>query len=362
MSEPLVSVIVPIYKVEEFLEECVHSILEQTYTNFELILVDDGSPDNCGKIIDRFALADSRVKAIHKENGGLSSARNAGLDTATGKYIQFVDGDDRVMPTLLEKTVTKMEQGFDMVIFNHYIYPLQPNDWHQVEEEKTFTFSGPKDRFDFLCEKYIPGDLRWEAWNRTFSRKIIEQNRIRFIDNRKIFKEDYCFSLQYIPFINNIACITDYLYQYRKRPGSLMDVSQDDPRLKEAVLLSEMLLDYYKERPECKYFCDNYKYMRYLIFRRELCYSNDLRTWRGLDILKARRNLQKMVPDWETLSNYICDFISDKKAFKHYLRYRGGRKMLKEYMYDNMIFKMTPSAVKLMEPVYNLFEKLGIIL
>ena len=99
----LISVIVPVYKVEKYLRECVDSILAQTYTNLEIILVDDGSPDNCGKICDEYAQNDSRIKVIHQENGGLSAARNAGLDIATGKYIGFVDSDDYAELNMFEE-------------------------------------------------------------------------------------------------------------------------------------------------------------------------------------------------------------------------------------------------------------------
>ena len=91
---PEFSIIVPIYKVEKYLEICIDSIIGQSFCNFELILVDDGSPDTCGEICDRYSSSDTRVKVVHKENGGLSSARNFGLDIATGKYIYFVDSDD----------------------------------------------------------------------------------------------------------------------------------------------------------------------------------------------------------------------------------------------------------------------------
>ena len=106
MNEPLISVIVPVYKVEQYLEKCVDSICNQTYQNLEILLVDDGSPDRCGQICDTLAAQDSRIKVIHKTNGGLSSARNAGLDVMQGEYVGFVDSDDWVEPemyaTLLE--------------------------------------------------------------------------------------------------------------------------------------------------------------------------------------------------------------------------------------------------------------------
>ena len=106
MSTPLISVILPIYKVEEYLDRCVQSIVNQTYTNLEIILVDDGSPDNCPAICDEYAQQDSRIRVIHKENGGLSSARNAGIDWAfensNSQWLTFIDSDDWIHPQYLE--------------------------------------------------------------------------------------------------------------------------------------------------------------------------------------------------------------------------------------------------------------------
>ena len=102
-NKPLISVVVPVYKVEKYLKKCVESILVQSYTNLEIILVDDGSPDNCGKLCDEFSKMDSRICVIHKQNGGLSSARNAGIDIAQGEYIGFIDSDDTIEPYMYEK-------------------------------------------------------------------------------------------------------------------------------------------------------------------------------------------------------------------------------------------------------------------
>ena len=102
ISDGLISVIVPVYKTEKYLDRCVQSIVDQTYRNLEIILVDDGSPDSCPGICDAWAAKDSRNKVIHKENGGQSDARNAGIAAATGEYIAFVDSDDRIHPRILE--------------------------------------------------------------------------------------------------------------------------------------------------------------------------------------------------------------------------------------------------------------------
>ena len=119
---PTVSIIVPIYKVEKYLPECIHSALSQTFSDFELILVDDGSPDNCGAICEEYARKDARIRVIHKENGGLSDARNAGLDMASGKYVYFLDSDDRISPDLLATVVPYLEQGCELVAFVHQCF------------------------------------------------------------------------------------------------------------------------------------------------------------------------------------------------------------------------------------------------
>ena len=115
--EPLISVIVPVYKVEAYLPKCLDSIINQTYRNLEIILVDDGSPDGCGAICDRYAEQDSRVRVIHQENAGVSSARNAGLDIMTGEYLTFVDSDDWLAPNAIEVLFDRIQRdGSDMVI------------------------------------------------------------------------------------------------------------------------------------------------------------------------------------------------------------------------------------------------------
>lgn len=112
----LISVIVPVYQVDEYLERCITSVLSQSYKRLELILVDDGSPDQCGKICDKFEQKDDRVRVIHKQNGGLSSARNVALDIACGEYITFVDGDDLIHPRMLEWMIQELEcAGADIV-------------------------------------------------------------------------------------------------------------------------------------------------------------------------------------------------------------------------------------------------------
>ena len=114
-GRPLISVVVPVFRVEKYLERCVRSILSQTWRDIEVILVDDGSDDRCPLICDGFAGSDSRVRVIHKPNGGLSSARNAGIDAAAGEYLMFIDSDDYIEPEMAEKLYDALiESGADM--------------------------------------------------------------------------------------------------------------------------------------------------------------------------------------------------------------------------------------------------------
>ena len=120
MTNPLITIVVPIYKVEKYLGRCIDSLIAQTYPNIEIILADDGSPDRCGAICDEYAQKDSRIKVIHQENKGVAAARNAALDIAQGEYIMFVDSDDYVEPTFCEIPLkTAQQQNADMVIFGY---------------------------------------------------------------------------------------------------------------------------------------------------------------------------------------------------------------------------------------------------
>lgn len=220
---PEVSVIIPIYKVELYLRRCVGSILTQTYTDFELILVDDGSPDNCGAICDEYAAMDSRVRVIHQENSGVSRARNAGLDAAVGKYIYFCDSDDYVEKELLADTVRAMD-GYDLVVFNRDVVDadgrrIRPASDYRIQSERwsDLEYKSRSIAFDVF---------RWRiggpVWSQLYRKAIIDRNRLRFPENVKI-TEDYCFFLCYLLHSDAVRVIPGVYYHYVKHPGSTMD-------------------------------------------------------------------------------------------------------------------------------------------
>ena len=211
----LISVIVPVYKVETYLDRCVQSIADQTYRNLEIILVDDGSPDNCPAMCDAWAQKDGRIRVIHKENGGPSSTRNAGLDAAQGEYLCFVDSDDWVHPQyveLLYNTCTEYDvsiSGCDYSIVSDYV-PFES------AVSKACTLYDTEQ----ALEQFIHGRLfRAVVWNKLYHRNILKDVRFPVGRNR----EDEFFSFQVLVKAPRLVYIDAPLYSYYQRPGSFMN-------------------------------------------------------------------------------------------------------------------------------------------
>lgn len=218
-----ISIIVPVYKVEPYLRRCINSILAQTHTDFELILVDDGSPDNCGAICDEYAARDSRITVIHQENGGLSAARNAGIDwvfaNSDSQWITFVDSDDCVRPQLLEHLHhAAVTNGVSMSICNPQFFL----DWSNVEdmlfnEVNVQILSGRE-----LCKSWYRGEFQIYivAWGKLYHRDLFRESRFPV---GKIH-EDQDLVPRLIYTAGQAALISNKYYCYlRNRGGSIMN-------------------------------------------------------------------------------------------------------------------------------------------
>lgn len=209
-----ISIIVPIYKVEGYLHRCVDSILAQTYRDFELILVDDGSPDNCGTICDQYAARDVRVRVIHKENGGLSDARNAGLLVAQGDYIAFVDSDDWLMPNYLQYLLdTLCEQNADICECG-----IVRTDGSESISESEMTEASVFDTQTAL--RLLIGDevFHQYVWNKLYRREVIGD--IAFAKGKT--NEDEFWTYQVFGNAKKAARIDTPLYMYFQRSDSIM--------------------------------------------------------------------------------------------------------------------------------------------
>lgn len=219
---PEISVIVPVYGVEKYLPECIDSILAQTFTNFELILVDDGSPDHCPALCDAAAEKDSRVRVIHKTNGGVGTARNAGLDTVKGNWIAFVDSDDRVLPQFLEKLYSAArEKNTDIAMCGTYgtspagdYFKNKNGDGYDTDEavyDEVLQQQEVLNRCIFSAYQVM--------WNKIYRKHIFD--RWRFPAGMA-FEDTWLLPHIYTE-SDSIACIAEPLYCYRILPGSAMN-------------------------------------------------------------------------------------------------------------------------------------------
>ena len=213
---PLISVIVPVYKVEAYLDACVQSIRNQTYRRLEIILVDDGSPDNCPGMCDAWAARDERVKVVHKENGGLSDARNAGLDICTGEYIAFVDSDDWIKPEMLRRLLdASVKENADISACNIIsCYPDREVCWGT----KAYTVGDSEVMLDRL---YSDSLFPVCSWSKLYRRKLWDD--FRFPVGKLC--EDAFTTFQLLHRADVIVQITDALYCYRIRSESIMTSS-----------------------------------------------------------------------------------------------------------------------------------------
>lgn len=209
-----ISVIVPIYNVEKYLNRCVESILKQTYKNIEVILVDDGSTDGSGKKCDRFAENDDRIKVIHKKNGGLSDARNAGLEIASGEYIAFVDSDDWIFHTMFERLYTTLKEYDTELVVCEPIYAYETYIDEQQLSGKSFELN-KREAMELLLE-----DRRFRsfAWNKLYAKRLWSDIRFpkgkHYEDVRVIYKiYDMC---------EKIAFLDQGLYYYFQRSQSIV--------------------------------------------------------------------------------------------------------------------------------------------
>ena len=242
---PEVSIIVPVYKTEAYLPRCIDSILAQTFTDFELILVNDGSPDRCGAICDECAARDNRIRVIHKENGGVSSARNAALDVAVGTYIAFVDSDDTVSETYLEDLM--QWRDYDYVTAG-FAWQDRQNDWHvRVFEESDTTV----DTIRALPSQYLGKYYFGSPWATLMKNAVIEEHSLRF-DTSIHSGEDTLFIIAYLNHASSlkIAPICGYYYHYYA--ASLVNRLHDD-YWRWKIIVEQAFLDFFSNSEDAQY-------------------------------------------------------------------------------------------------------------
>lgn len=227
MSNPKISVIVPVYNAEKYLSRCIDSIIAQTFIDFELLLINDGSKDDSGDICDKYAIKDKRVKVFHKKNGGVSSARNFGIEKSIGTYISFVDSDDEVVSSYLKTLYDNIIKS-DIVFFSSV--------WYYEDGCESIITSGEyysckrkeiESALFHLMKNETKHNLLGFTWNKIFKSDIIKKHNIKFVENLSI-SEDEIFTLDYCQYIDSLCIIKNPLYYYyRKKDGLTYKIRKD---------------------------------------------------------------------------------------------------------------------------------------
>ncbi|WP_300364490.1 glycosyltransferase family 2 protein [uncultured Subdoligranulum sp.] len=217
---PAISVIIPVYKVEPYLDACVSSVVGQTFSDLEILLVDDGSPDRCPELCDAWAQKDPRVRVIHQENGGLSAARNTGIEAATGEFLAFVDSDDMLEPDALRRAWEAQQAcQADLVIFNlvyvdEHNHPLPAPDFSGFRDE-VLTADEVWQRYFVLAEQKIYYVV---AWNKLYRRELFKT--LRYAPGKRY--EDQFLLPGLLAQCKTVACLRYVGYRYAQRGGSIM--------------------------------------------------------------------------------------------------------------------------------------------
>lgn len=247
MEQPLVSVIVPIYNVEQYLNHCIETITAQTYEKMEILLIDDGATDNSSTLCEQWKEKDNRITVIHKQNSGLGFARNTGLDHAHGQYVMFVDSDDFCNLNAVE-TLVKNGHGADTVFCGHSIYYSENDVVHfPIRYEGAF-FETEDILYKILLEMIggnpeDPSDivLPISVWHGLYSMEIINKYKIRFPSERQFISEDMIFHIDYLAHSKRVQFVSDCLYYYRKNNGLSLTTVYNASRFdKEIILYKEV--------------------------------------------------------------------------------------------------------------------------
>ncbi len=298
MEQPLISVIVPVYKVEAYLDKCISSITEQTYRNLEILLVDDGSPDRSGEICDAWAAKDSRIRVIHQKNAGGGAARNTGMDAATGQFVGFVDSDDYLHPRMYEHLYSLMAEGVDIA----ECQILETEGENAPLEDGT-----AGEQLIYPVEEAMLLHIRDERFRQTPPNKLyraMTMKGIRYPIGTLI--DDEFFTYRLIANCKKLAWSSSHMYAYRQRHGSAMHKPYSLGRL-DGILAKQQRLAFLKEKiPALEWEAKQDLYLTCL-YAMQGC----LGSMKGGDLEKARKLLAQARADVQPLP--LAKIASPKK-------------------------------------------------
>ena len=313
---PLVSIIVPVYNAEKTIGRCIESIMKQDYTNFELLIIDDGSKDNSGAICDEYAADDSRIIVIHKENSGVSDSRNMALDMAQGTYLQFLDADDWITPNATRTFVEAAEDyKADMVISDFYRVVEK-----RVSQKGSIDAEGLLTREEYASEMMEnPSDFYYGVlWNKLYRRDIVEKHNLR-MNSEISWCEDFMFNLEYIRHARTFYVVQLPLYYYVKTKGSLVSQSMN---ISKTVRMKLMVFEYYNNFYKEVLTEEDYEQNRLSVYRYLIDAASDGFVMPS-SILPGTKKLGKermnARPELIEKDGLLMDFYRSRKLLDYYL-------------------------------------------
>ncbi len=245
-----VSIIVPVYNVEQYLEECIRSCVNQTWRNLQIVLIDDGSSDSSASICNQWAEKDERIIVIHCKNGGVSRARNKGIEIADGDLICFVDGDDTADSQMIECAIKEMKQDVDLVVWGYQTVDSDKDTLdRKLPENAVIYFETDRERAEYISRTFLSPDHTWAVWNKMFRKEKIDTYLPPFPEHIQI-AEDLCFNFHYLLNSQKIVTISKALYSYRIRSDSAMGKAKLRMDYNRVLHLASSMRDYLK-RTNC---------------------------------------------------------------------------------------------------------------
>lgn len=321
----IVSVVVPVYNVEQYLKECIDSILEQSFKDIEIILVDDGTKDDSGLICDEYSQKYSNVKTVHKKNAGLGMARNTGLKSASGKYITFVDGDDHIEKKHIQSLYEELKQNGAQACYGGYkeqigdFYITLPNPCAgEVYRASRIT----KEIIPRMCGRLdykTHDEIAMSVCMALYSLDIIRENNILFNSERELISEDLVFNLEYLRYADCICFSSSCSYLYRKNYNSLTKQYLSD-RLAKQIIMTDYVI---KKTKEINVFEQSEQriYSTFLFWVRHIVKSEQ-RNYKNVGFIESLKRIRKVCTDpfvIEVINKYDSTLLTTNPFLLHTL-------------------------------------------
>lgn len=319
--KPCLSIIVPVYNGENFIEDCIDSIINQTLKDIEILIINDGSKDNTLNIIESIAKSDSRIKILNQKNSGVSAARNNGISKSRGKYITFVDADDYIDKTMYEKMYKKAEEFNSDIVICNVNDVLNGNKKVSLNLNEGIIDIRKLTESEFLSNEYFK--LGTAVWHKIFKRNLIKENKIKFINYSEVASEDTLFNYEAMLKAKRLYCIEEALYDYKINENSLTkSKSAKENMIKRCMNTVNIMSDFLsKNKIEGENFID---YITYWEFINALSYVDELK-------VKLLVNSIKEYSKISTFNKAIKKIALSSELDKYFINHKGSYSIINKF-------------------------------